>query len=156
PTPGGPTPTPGGPTPTPTPGGTPSVPVAPIRASALVLGDDPKPPITLNARNFRLRSAPHKGSPSGVTVPSFFSKGDPTLLGSTGGGATLTVYNPNGGQKVVLQLPASKWLAGGTFARPTFRYRDPKRASGPITSVVLANGRLAITGKGDGLYSLAN
>ncbi|MEW6273379.1 MAG: hypothetical protein AB1689_29215, partial [Thermodesulfobacteriota bacterium] len=144
-----PTPTPGSPTPTP-------FPATPIRASALVLRDDATPPIVANARTMRMRSAPHKGVPSGVTAPQFFSSSDPTLLGATGGGGTLTIYNPGGTEKVVLPLPAGRWLASGTFARPSYRYRDPKRESGPITSIAIVNGRLSLSGKGGALYSLAN
>jgi sugar lactone lactonase YvrE len=147
------------PTPTPTPGGTATptpFPATSIRTSALVLRDDATPPIALDGRKLRMRSAPYKGSPSGVTVPVFFGSGDPTALGATGGGATLTVYNPGGTEKVVLQLPAGKWVATGTVSRPGYRYRDATRASGPITSVALANGRLSLSGKGSALYSLAN
>jgi hypothetical protein len=162
PTPGGATPTPTptpGPTVTPTPPGptpTPSLPTTSIRTSALVLRDDAKPPINLDGRNIRFRSAAFKGVPGGAFSPAFGTSGDPTLLGASGGGATLTVYNPGGTEKVVIDLPAAIWQRTGTSVRPGYKYRDPRRTSGPVTLVTLNNGRLALSGKGAALYGLEN
>jgi len=151
PTPGGATPTPG-PTVTPTPG----LPATSIRTSALTLRDDAKPPINLDGRSIRFRSAAYQGVPGGAFSPAFGTAGDPTLLGASGGGAVLTVYNPGGTEKVVIPLPGSAWQRTGTNVSPGYKYRDAKRASGPITQIALGNGRLALSGKGAALYSLAN
>ncbi len=166
-----PTPTPPGATPTPTPTPTPAATPTPtpvvtpspaptlattnVRASALMLRDDDRPPIDPGKRTFRFRAASFKGVPSGAIPPLWSSAGDPTTLGASGGGATLTIYDPDGADKVVLQLPALRWTRAGSLANPRYIYRDPKRASGPVTQVALVNGRLTIAAKGPQLYSLA-
>jgi DNA-binding beta-propeller fold protein YncE len=139
---------------TPTPGVTP--PPTGIRASALTLRDDARPPIDPTTRTMRFRSATYRGVPGGAFPPPFGSSGDPTSLGASGGGATLTVYSPGGTQKAVLALPAAGWSTAGTSVRPGYRYRDHKRTSGPISLVTLTNGRLSLSGKGAALYGLAN
>ncbi len=142
-------------TPTSAPTATPA-PVTPIRASALSLRDDAFVPIDLDRRRLRFRSAPHQGSPSGVTQPAPGSVGDPTSAGASGGGATLTVYNAAGApQKVVLALPAALWKMVGAAGGPAYVYRDPQRTAGDVTSATLRNGRLTVSGKGPGLYDLA-
>jgi len=157
-----PTPTPQGPTPTPSPTGaptatpTPGLPTTSIRTSALTLRDDVSPPISLDGRSLRFRSAAYKGTPGGAFSPAFGTTGDPTQLGGSGGGAVLTVYNPGGTEKVVIPLPAAGWQRTGNTVNPGYKYRDSKRLSGPITQIALVNGRLALSGKGGSLYSLAN
>ena len=148
------TPTPtAGATPTPTPG---AVPVTGIRNSALVLKDDVLPPINPDARTMRFRSATYQGVPGGAYSPAFGTTADPTLLGASGGGAVLTVYNAALGEKVVLNLPASGWQRIGNSVSPGYKYRDTKRLSGPVTQIALKNGRLSVSGKGGALYGLAN
>ena len=155
-----PTPTPPGPTPTPTGGPTatppPGLPTTSIRTSALSLRDDAKPPINLDGRSIRFRSAAYQGVPGGAFSPGFGSNGDPTLLGASGGGATLTVYNPGGSEKVVIPLPAASWQRTGNNVNPGYKYRDSRRTSGPVTLVSLSNGRLSLSGKGAALYGLGN
>lgn len=103
----------------------------------------------------RFRSAPYRGIPGGAASPIPGTSGDPTALGSTGGGAKLTVYNPISGQKIVLTLPVGNWVLSGTSPSPGYRYKDFRRVSGPIKQISLKNGRLSLSGKGPTLYDLA-
>jgi len=156
-----PTPSPA-PTPSPTPAPTqtptpaPTLATTSIRSSALALRDDATPPINLDLRTIRFRSAPYQGSPSGAVSPAAGSAGDPTAAGATGGGGTLTIYEPGGTEKVVIPLPAGAWTSSGAGPSLGYKYRDTKRLAGPITSIVLRAGRLSLSGKGAALYSLAN
>jgi hypothetical protein len=126
-----------------------------IRNSKLVLKDDVLPPITGDARSMRFSSASYQSLPGGAYSPAFGASGDPTLLGASGGGAVLTVYYPGGTEKVVLNLPASAWSRIGTNVSPGYKYRDTQRLVGPISQVVLKNGKLSLSGKGAGLLGLA-
>jgi YVTN family beta-propeller protein len=121
----------------------------PIRASLMKLRDPAGDP---NRRRFVFRSAPQRGSPSGVVVPAPGGALDPTL-----GGAALTIFAVGDifSESVFLDLPASLWQRIGSSASPGYRYRDTTGA-GPIKSIVLRNGRLSIRGSGPGLYSLAD
>lgn len=90
-------------------------------------------------------------------VPDWGSAGDPSDTGTTGGGAILTVYRADGGQdKVVLPLARARWKRLGTNAKPEYRYSDPRRVDGPITSILLRNGKLVVRGKSVGIYQLDN
>jgi hypothetical protein len=153
-----PTPTPS-PVPTPTPTVTvtppPGPPVTGIRNSKLVLKDDAVPPIVADARSMRFTSSSYQGVPGGAFSPAFGTTGDPTQLGASGGGATLTVYHPGGSQKAVVHLPAGFWTRTGTNVSPGYKYRDSKRVLGPITQVSLKSGKLSLSGKGAGLLGLA-
>jgi len=134
-----------------------SFPIIPtgIRTSALTLRDDPTPPVNPNQSRLTFRSARSGGSPSGVVVPAPGSVGDPTAAGANGGGATLAVYRTDGGtDQVLLTLPAASWKKVGSASNPGYRYSDPKRAHGPITSITLRNGALSIRGRGPGTYQL--
>ena len=129
-----------------------SIPIPPtaIAATSLSLRDDDTAPINLDRRKLSFKSSKSDGVPSGVTVPPFASTGDPTT-----GGAVLRVYGSTGGEPVVLPLPAANWSRSGSATKPSYRYTDKRRASGPITSVALKDGSLRLKGKGAALYSLA-
>jgi hypothetical protein len=126
-----------------------------IRNSKLVLKDDAVPPIVADARSMRFTSSSYQGVPGGAFSPAFGTTGDPTQLGASGGGATLTVYHPGGSQKAVVHLPAGFWTRTGTNVSPGYKYRDSKRVLGPITQVSLKSGKLSLSGKGAGLLGLA-
>jgi DNA-binding beta-propeller fold protein YncE len=133
------------------------VPATPIRASSLGLKDDAEAPIDPTKRRFKLRSGAFQGAPSGVVAPAFGSDGDPTLGGSAGGGGEITVHgNAAGNDVLTIPLPASGWTPSGNAANPGYRYSDKRNVHGPITSISLRSGRLRISGKGAGLYSLAD
>jgi hypothetical protein len=128
-----------------------SLPPANVRASALTLHDDGKPPIDANHRHLSFRSGKYQGSPGGVVVPAWGGTGDPTL-----GGALLIVYDAGGGTgQVRLTLPAAHWAHAGTSARPKYVYRDRANQDGPITSVSVSDGKLSVRGAGAALYPLA-
>src|SRR5262249_8874840 len=63
------------------------------------------------------------GSDHRVAVPASGSAGDPTATGVTGGGGTLTVYNPDSGETFTAALPAPHWTISASGTRYTFR--DP-------------------------------
>ena len=146
------------PTPAPTQTPTPAPTLAPtrIRSSALSLRDDATPPLNLNLRSIRFRSAPYQGTPGGAVSPALGSTGDPTVAGASGGGGTLTIYNPGGSEKVVIPLPVANWTSSGSGPSLGYRYRDTKRLAGPISSISLRAGKLSLSGKGGALYALAN
>ena len=121
----------------------------PIRASVLKLRDNPS---DASRRRFTFRSAPQRGSASGVTVPAPASSLDPTV-----GGAKLTIFavGDTFPEVAFIDLPASSWQQTGTGANPGYRYRDTTGA-GPIKTIVLRSGKLTIRGNGAGLYSLGD
>src|SRR6185503_656075 len=102
------------------------------------------------------RSTPFKGAASGVVVPAFGSAGEPTVQGSSGGGASLVIYNTAFAKKVTIPLPIAGWQRAPSGSAPGYRYRDPLRVRGPITALTLRNGRLSFQGKGAALYTLDN
>src|SRR5262249_34728021 len=65
------------------------------------------------------------------------------------------VYGSTAGEPVTLSLPAAYWSRSGSATKPSYRYNDKRRASGPITSVAVKDGSLRLKGKGRALYSLA-
>jgi len=133
------------------------LPATPIRATAVTLKDDATPPIDATKRVLKFRSNPFQGSPSGVTSPMFGSDGDPTSFGGAGGGAEISVHGGQPGNDVLtIVLPASGWLRTGVGSNPGYKYSDKRNLNGPISSVVLRNGRLKLRGKGAALYSLAD
>jgi hypothetical protein len=118
--------------------------------------DDATPPIAPSKRTFKFRSYPYKCSPSGVVSPLFGSDGDPTVGGSAGGGAEISIHGGQPGDAVVtITLPASGWGRTGFGTDPGYKYRDNRNVNGPITSVDIRGDRLKVRGKGPGLYSLA-
>ena len=128
-----------------------------IRASRIKILDDDVEPIITRKRKLSFRSSAYRGEPSGIVEPAFGSAGDPTVAGSGGGGAVLTLYRVDGEESDVATytLPASLWTQTGNESKPGYRYRDSAGSAGPITKIVLGRGRLVIAGKGEGVYALA-
>ena len=123
-----------------------------VRATSLVLNDDPTPPLDPAKRKIRLRSAKKGTAPSGVIVPAQGGSGDPTL-----NGATITVYRPDGsGTPVTIALPAAGWRASGGTPAKRFLYSDPRGTAGPIRSVQVTSRALTLRGTGAALFSLAD
>lgn len=122
-----------------------------IRATRFLLKDDAKPPLDPRKRRFSFKSSTFKGNPSEVFAPAWDGDGDPTVEG-----ATLTLYPSGGtsGEALTLELPASGWSRSGSSASARYFYDDKPLANGPIQKVRLHDGKLTITGKGAGLYSL--
>ncbi|MDG2304321.1 MAG: hypothetical protein P8R42_06625 [Candidatus Binatia bacterium] len=129
-----------------------------IRAGTFKLKDDDTLPIEPKKRKLTFRSKKSKNGPSGVVEPDFGSVGDPTSAGSSGGGATLTVYKVGGTPDDVYthDLPAALWSQTGNAALPGYKYKDSQAIEGPIKKVVLGKGSLVVSGKGDGIYPLAD
>lgn len=77
--------------------------------------------------------------------------GDPTAQGSTGGGATLTVYNSAGtGETVTVPLPAVGW----TLNSKGYRFRAPATTD-PIQRVTVKNDSVRVRGgKASWTYTL--
>ncbi|MDG2303503.1 MAG: hypothetical protein P8R42_02425 [Candidatus Binatia bacterium] len=154
-TPPAPTPTP---SPTPTPTATPPAAEAPIRATTFQLRDDATPPITANKRRLSFKSTKKGALPSGVEAAPWGSDGDPTVGGSGGGSAVVTVYKVGGAltDVMTLTLPASNWQRTGNPGTPGYKYLDKNGVHGPITTVKVIQGKLTVKGKGNGLYELLN
>ena len=138
--------------PLPLPGGE----ITTIRTTRFTMKDDPVPPIQAKKRRFSFKSSTYKGNPSEVVAPVPGEDSDPTAAGSTGGGAVLTLYPSSGttDDAVVFDLPAARWERAGSASRPNYRYDDRHLADGPIRKVRLRDGKLIVTGKGEGLYTL--
>jgi len=128
-------------------------PGAPIRilTTSFQMGDDDKPPLEAKRRKLTFKSAPSRGQASGVVVPAFDSAGDPTL-----GGATLMLYRVRDSASSSFVLPSAGWKRTGNPTKPGYKYSDSKSLSGPIRTVSIANGKLTVKGKGDGLFALAD
>jgi hypothetical protein len=60
------------------------------------------------------------GSDHRIAVPAPGSAGDPTATGATGGGGTLTVYNPDSGETFTAALPPAGWTINSSGTRYTF------------------------------------
>jgi YVTN family beta-propeller protein len=122
-----------------------------VRSSRLSVRDDATAPIDPDKSTLSFRSAEYRRTPSGVVVPVPGSAADPTLVG-----AILRIYRADGGgEKVVIDLPASQWKqTGKVAAKAGWTYSDPKRLHGPIRSLTVKNGRLTIRGRGAGVYQL--
>src|SRR5262245_25882000 len=131
-------------------------PTTPIRASALKLADDAKPPIDPTHRKLSFRSSRFQGIPSGVVVPAWDSAGDPTSPGSTGGAFIVLSSVNNPGQTLVIPLPQSHWTRTGSATNQGSKYRHRALVDGPIKTVTVKDGKLSISGKGAALFSLAD
>lgn len=115
----------------------------------MALRDDALPPIDPATRTFLFKSKNAGLVASGVVAPAMLGTGDPSIHGGS-----ITIYNGEGKtDKVVVDLPASGWLRGGTTTAPTYKFASKV---GPVTSVVLRNGLLQVKGKGAGLLPLSN
>jgi len=119
-----------------------------VRTSALKLRDgsmsgDP------GKRRFTFKSMTRRdGADHRIVVPAPGSIGDPTATGP-GGGASLTVFNPDSGETFSATLPAANWTPShGTG----FDYKDPH---GAITRVSVSADHLMVKGQGAAFgYSL--
>ncbi|MGH7893355.1 MAG: DUF3604 domain-containing protein, partial [Candidatus Binatia bacterium] len=81
-----------------------------------------------------------------VVRPIPGSIGDPTVNGASGGGATLTVYNPDTGETATELLPASGWKLNGSGSRYSF-----SGGLGPIRRASVSADRLDVKGGGSAL-----
>src|SRR5262249_14448473 len=131
-------------------------PVTPIRASALKLGDDAKPPIDPTKRKLSFRSSKFQGTPGGVVVPPWDGAGDPTNPGSAGGGFIVLSSVNNPGDTLSIPLPQAHWTRTGSPTKQGYKYSDRALVDGPIKSITLKDGKLSISGKGAALFSLAD
>src|SRR5262249_10524412 len=131
-------------------------PVTPIRASALKLADDAKPPIDPTTRKLSFRSSKFQGSRGGGVVPPWDSAGDPTIVGSTGGAFIVLSSVNNPGETLAISLPQSHWTRIGSSTKQGYKYSDRALVDGPIKSVTVKDGKISISGKGAALFSLAD
>jgi hypothetical protein len=137
---------------TPTP--QPTLAVSVVRASKLSVRDDVTPPISVTSRKTQFRSGAYKGSASGVVAPIAHSAGDPTSVGATGGGGTLTVYNPVSGDQTVVSLPAFNWSVSGSILKEKYRYRSP-HGSPTGVQITVGSGKLSVKLSGQDSYALS-
>ena len=61
-----------------------------------------------------------------------------------------------GGNRATLILSAANWVRSGSATKPSYKYADKRRTSGPITAVSVQDGTLRVKGKGGALYTLAS
>ena len=102
-----------------------------VETTALTMRDRTTPP-TPSARKMSFKATTKRdATPNRVVAPAPGSAGDPTTGGSSGGGATLIVYDSAGsGEQVTVQLPASGWRMLGKAGAPKgweFSGSDPSR-----------------------------
>ena len=106
-----------------------------VRTTILDIRDGPA------ARRFVFRSRTGADSSDHrVVVPRPGSIGDPTASGIVGGG-TLTVVNPDSGERFTATLPASGWRLRGR----RYTFDDP---GGPIRRVSVGSDLLSVSGGG--------
>jgi hypothetical protein len=89
-------------------------------------------------------------------MPVRATAGDPTQGGSTGGGATLQVYNSNGsGELITITLPATGWAAMDDAPTPRgYKYKSAS-STDAITRVTLRPNSIRIRGgKSNWTYTL--
>jgi len=118
-----------------------------IPVNGVLLRDDSKPPIDYNYRYFKMRSTTKTEPPEHqIVMPDPGSAGDPTSIGATGGGATLTVYNAAGsGEVFTVTLPASGWSYIRSTPPRRLRFGSP---TGPVRRVFLRPGILYVRADG--------
>jgi hypothetical protein len=121
-----------------------SIPPTLVRTSVMQLRDS----AVAGRQRIVFRSAPDRGTPSGVILPTPGGASDPAV-----NGAQLTVYGTSSSS--VITLPVSRWSQGGSASSPRWLYLDAQRLDGPISKVSLRAGRLIVRGRGATLYSLA-
>ena len=96
-------------------------------------------------RTFSFKSGTRRdGSDHRIVIPAAGSAGDPTATGATGGGGTLTVYNPDSGETFTAALPAAGWTIDSSGTRYTFS--DPL---GAIQMVAVSADTLEARGGGE-------
>jgi hypothetical protein len=112
-----------------------------VPATALALHDGSKSHKP-GRRRFLFKSSTGSAAPEHrIAVPAAGSPGDPTAAGASGGGGSVTVYNPASGETFTADLPAKNWKVGRKGTR--YSFRDP---AGPIQSVLLSADRLVVRG----------
>jgi len=123
-------------------------PIVTVSTGLMLLRDDNFAPIDPRLRFLKFKSRT-KLDPVGhqIFMPGPGSDGDPTPDGATGGGATLTVYNPASGESFTIALPADKWTRQGTPTPRTYRYAD---GSGAISRAFVRPYKVYIRGGGSG------
>ena len=110
----------------------------PVRATALKLRDG-SAAANPERRRFSFKSSTREDIPAHrIVPPSPGSAGDPTISGGT-----LTVYNPESGEKYVVTLPASGWSRMGTPV--AYKFDDP---AGAIQRIRVRADSLIAKGKG--------
>lgn len=117
--------------------------------------DDTQPPISQGSRqlSFAARTI-HAPVGHQFLMPAVYSDGDPTPLGATGGGATVTLYNSNGsGESFTVNLPAAGWHREGPLTGARYVYGASTLE--PIYKVWIKNHKITIRGgRGSWGYSL--
>ena len=127
-----------------------------VQSTSLTLKDRTTPPDP-NRRRISFKSVTTSDpAPNQIAMPSRATAGDPTQGGSTGGGATLQVYNSNGsGELVTVTLPATGWAAMDDAPTPRgYKYKSALPTDA-ITRVTLRPNSIRIRGgKGSWAYTL--
>lgn len=119
-----------------------------VSTNIILLKDDHVAPIDLKNRYVKLISRT-KLDPVDhqIAMAPAGSAGDPTPAGATGGGATLTVYNPITGESFTIALPASRWIREGSPVPLTYRFAD---GHGPVIRAIVRPYKIYIRGGGPG------
>jgi hypothetical protein len=121
------------------------VPILTIPTTNLSLRDDPVPPLDPSKRYIKLRGGTKREEPPDkIALPPMGSTGDPTAAGASGGGGSVTVYNPSSGESFTVDLPAERWVyIGGNPVLKGYRFAN---ALGPIFKVFVKPDKLYVRG----------
>jgi len=114
-------------------------------------------PPTPSARKMSFKATTKRdATPNRVVAPAPGSAGDPTTGGSSGGGATLIVYDSAGsGEQVTVQLPASGWRMLGKAGAPKGWEFSGSDSSNPVSRVTVKADQLKVkAGKANWDYTL--
>jgi len=112
-----------------------------VRSTVLMLRDGSASANPMKRRFTFEASTRRDTSDHRIAVPAPGSIGDPTGTGASGGGATLTVFNPESGESFTATLPATGWTLDPTGSRYTFN--DPL---GAIQKVSVSADKLSARG----------
>jgi hypothetical protein len=125
-------------------------PIVTVRNRLVVLRDDNVVPIDLERRYLRVRVGTHREDPAHqVVLPLAGSNGDPTPGGATGGGATLTVYNANGGtDAVTYTLPADHWYRSPLEPIRVYQFKGDTTMDSAIRKIYVRPNKIYIEGEG--------
>lgn len=115
----------------------------PVPAVALVVKDDPTPPVEPKKRSFKLRAGTRLEPDVHIVPPPLGSGGDPTL-----GGGVLTVFNTGGTpQSATYELPAARWRVIGSAASfKGYHFHDDTPADGPVVRVFVKPDKIFVAG----------
>jgi len=115
----------------------------PVPTVALVVKDDPVPPVDPEKRFFKFRSGTRLLPTNRIVPPAVGSAGDPTLFG-----ATLTVTNVGGDpQTLTIDLPAARWKVIGTATLlKGYQFHDDDVSDGPVFRVFVKTDKLFVVG----------